>query len=213
MQSGQASTLSKVSLKKTDFGRDGNARTRRTEDKCLGRLFWALSLLLLQWLQFTAYWVLCSLRNLLFFHFTLGERSPGMSCPRCWNHSFAKLNRTLFNPLGSCCFPAKLSERLVLFVTVSSGMTCNTSNLTLNPQWNSNSELRASFYWNPLLRFLSSGSKWAKSMRNGVSFGNEKTQVSLRREKPGQRTARTEEDSQWDPQRKDSGPNSHKGFY
>lgn len=183
------------------------------------RLFCALSLLLLQTLiesfssqliEFCALFAIyCEVASSSIS--SVGERSPGRSCPECWNHSFAKLNGTLSDPSGSCCFPAKLSERLVLFVTESSGMTCNTSDLSFNLLCNnSNSELQD---WNRLLRFLSSGSKWAKSIRNGVSFGNEETQDSLWREEPGQCTAWTEAYSQWDPQRKDSGPNSHKGFY
>lgn len=123
-------------------------------------------------------------------------------------HSVQQLLFPLLNSWSDCFY----------FVTKSSGMTCNTPNLAFNPQCNSKeiklrAALRANLHWGWLLRFFSSGSKWAKSIRNAVFFSNEKTQASLWGEEPGLHADWKAAYSQWDPQRKDGGPNSHKGLY
>ncbi len=112
-------------------------------------------------------------------------------------NTFHSLLLLLFPPLNSWgdCF---------YFVTKSSGMTCNTPNLVFNPQCNSKeiklrAALRANLHSGWLLRFLSSGSKWAKSIRNAVSFGNEETLASLWREEPGLDAGWKAVYSQWDP--------------
>lgn len=141
------------------------------------------------------------------FHFTLCEHEPESvgSCPQCWNLSFAKLNWTLSTLFYCFCFPPLNSwSDWFYFVTKSSGMTCNTPNLAFNPQCNSKeiklrAALRANLHSGWLLRFLSSGSKWAKSIRNAVSFGNEETQASLWREEPGLHADWKAAYSQWDP--------------
>lgn len=174
-------------------------------------------------LQFKPYWVLCSLCNFLqsclFPYFTLYEHESVWSCPWFLNLSFAKLNSKLSTMFNCFCYPPQNSWRdCFYFVTKSSGMTCNTPNLAFNPQCNGKeiqlrAALRANLHWVWLLRFLSSGSKWAKSIRNAVFFSNEKTQASLWGEEPGLHAGWKAAYSQWDPQRKDSGPNSHKGLY
>ncbi len=162
-------------------------------------------------LQFTTYWVLCSLCNFLqsclYFPFHPVRARAGVCRelstvlkPELWQtklNTFHSVLLLLFPPLNSWsdCF---------YFVTKSSGMTCNTPNLAFNPQCNSKeiklrAALRANLHTGWLLRFLSSGSKWAKSIRNAVSFGNEETQASLWREEPGLHTDWKAAYSQWDP--------------
>lgn len=173
--------------------------TNKKEDKCPSHLFsrsQPIVITIPDWmLQFTPYWVLCSpcnfLQSCLFLHFTLYEHESVWSCPWYWNMSFAKLNLKLSTLFNCFCFPPQNSWRdCFYFVTKSSGMTCNTPNLAFNPQCNSKeiqlrAALRANLHWVWLLRFLRSGSKWAKSIRNAVFFSNEKTQASLWGEEPG----------------------------
>lgn len=122
-------------------------KTHKKEDKCLGYLFFFLCSQPIvitisdRKLQFTTYWVLCSLCNFLqsrlFFPFHPVRARAGV-CQELSTVLKLELYQTKLNTFHSVLLllfpPLNSWGDCFYFVTKSSGMTCNTPNLVFNPQ-------------------------------------------------------------------------------